>query len=431
MNTAQSQTRSLIEQLVLACCMSNEDGLVADYCIDEGLTSKFFYEPKHGEIWATIEALRSNSKAVSSSDVLINNRSEGLVDALLLNDIENRIDSGYWGFFKDYVSKLKSAHKIDCVREASRRFDHDIKEGMDVDDAVQQLDASLKDLDSFGDLKLVSDYVYECHKELATKSPESRGLYTGFAKLDNFIQLKNEHIIILAARQSKGKTSLGLDIASNVAVDQKKNVVMFSMEMTTKELIKRLISSRSEVSQDRIGSKQTDFESEARIKKALEALHSSRFWIDDRKARTVAQIASRARSLKNKFGLDLGIIDYLSLIRIVRPSGSRREDVDAVSRELKLLAGETGIPWIVLAQLSREHVKKGRDPRPDDLREAGGIEQDADEILLLHHKSANDLENPILIIAKNKDGPIGEIDLIFKPFWTKFLDAKEEEASNG
>lgn len=256
------------------------------------------------------------------------------------------------------------------------------------------------------------------------------GIPTGFTELDyKTAGLQNSDLILIAARPSMGKSALALSLAENVT-RKGYGVALFSLEMSSEQLVKRLFSMKSHVDSQSIRTgEMTDKEWEDLIEGAGE-LGRSRLIIDDTPGITVAELRSRCRKYKMEHGLDLIMIDYLQLMTgsSVRASDSRQQEVSDISRSLKALARELNVPVIALSQLSRA-VESRPDHRPmlSDLRESGAIEQDADIVMFIYrdeyyNKDSEKKGVAEIIIAKQRNGPVGTVELSYIPKYTRFAN---------
>jgi replicative DNA helicase len=262
------------------------------------------------------------------------------------------------------------------------------------------------------------------------------GLATHYTVLDQMTSgLQKGELIIIAARPSMGKTALAINIAQNAAITSKATVAVFSLEMSKESLLRRMLSAQSGVDQRRL---QTGFlgrEDHGRLQHALEQLVEAHLFIDDTAGVSLAEMRAKARRLKqNAGGLDLIVVDYLQLMSATLPSAggkryeNRTQEVSAISRGLKALAKELSVPVIALSQLSRAPESRGGDHRPQlaDLRESGSIEQDADLVMFIFREEVYKQDDPDLqgraeiIIGKQRNGPIGRINLAFLKNCTRF-----------
>jgi replicative DNA helicase len=262
------------------------------------------------------------------------------------------------------------------------------------------------------------------------------GLSTGFPDVDKATTgLHGGEMIVLAARPSMGKTSLAMNIAVHVALDQKQPVGVFSLEMTTDQLALRLLCSEAWVNLRNIREGFLADRDFPKLTGAAGRLVPAPVFIDDTSFLTIMQLRAKARRMVQMYGVKLFVIDYLQLLKAVSKSSkrSRQEEVSEVSNGIKSLAKELDVPIIVLAQLNREAEKERRRPRLSDLRESGALEQDADLVGLLYDPSkiGKDEEDeaeidgsPVnLLIAKQRNGPLGTIALTFLKNFTRFESA--------
>jgi replicative DNA helicase len=254
------------------------------------------------------------------------------------------------------------------------------------------------------------------------------GLPTGFTDFNRMTAgLQPSDLIILAARPSMGKTTFALNIAQSASVDQKIPVVIFSLEMSKEQLALKLLCSEAGVDNQRIRTGTLMDSDWPRLSHALGSLSEAAMFIDDTPGISALDIRARARRIKAEYGLGLIVIDYLQLMQSKNRSENRQQEVSEISRTLKSLARELNVPVIALSQLSRA-VEQRTDKRPNlsDLRESGSLEQDADLVAFLYRE---DYYNPDtdkkniteLIIAKQRNGPVGTVDLLFQKEFSKFV----------
>lgn len=249
-----------------------------------------------------------------------------------------------------------------------------------------------------------------------------RGIPTGFPELDNKLAgFQKSDLIILAARPSMGKTSLALDIARMSAVNHGTPVGIFSLEMSSQQLVDRMLAAQSNVDAWKLRtgklSREEDF---ASIRQSLDALSQAPIYIDDQPGNNILKMRAVARRLKSEKGLGLIVVDYLQLMvpTNTRNSDSMVQQVTEISRSLKNLARELDVPVIALSQLSRAVEQRGGKPRLSDLRDSGSIEQDADVVMFIHredkYKDESERTNIAeILIEKHRNGETGKIELFF------------------
>ncbi len=286
------------------------------------------------------------------------------------------------------------------------------------------------------DFSLLSDILSEYLNKL-DQLHERRGsivgVPTGFTDLDRLTGgLQRSDLIILAARPSLGKTSLALSLAHNAAVRFQQTVAIFSLEMSKEQLVQRLLSMDAGVDQQRLRTGWIDDEEWERIMMSTRRLADASIWIDDTAGISTTEMRSKARRLQAEHGVDLIIVDYLQLMQSTSGSGRRIEnrvqEISEISRTLKALARELDVPVLALAQLSRAvEARQSKVPQLSDLRESGSIEQDADIVMFIYR---DDVYNPDserkniadIIVAKHRNGPVGEVSLYFQASNTRFCD---------
>ena len=270
------------------------------------------------------------------------------------------------------------------------------------------------------------------------------GLSTGYYELDDLTcGLQNGEMIIVAGRPSMGKTSLALNIAENIALNDKIPVAIFSLEMGRQQLAERFLCSISKIDSQKVRRGLLSDEDYKKLADACADLSEANLYIDDTSTLTPLEIRAKARRLKSMYDIKCVLVDYLQLMHIDSSrSESRQQEITTISRYLKALARELNLPVIVLSQLNRAaEGREGHKPRMSDLRESGSIEQDADVIMLLHredyyHRGENDYQDnntAELIIAKQRNGPTGTVNLTFLDKITRFENASHvvEEPAGG
>ncbi len=265
------------------------------------------------------------------------------------------------------------------------------------------------------------------------------GVGTGFADLDKMTSgLHEGEMIVIAARPSMGKTSLAMNIADWVAVDQRLPVGVFSLEMTAEALVLRMLCSRSRVNLRNITSGFLANQDFPKLTGAAGKLANAPLFIDDSAGLSILQLRAKARRMAQQYGIKLFVVDYLQLLHsTARRAENRQQEIADISNGIKALAKELKVPVIVLSQLNRDVERdKNRQPRLSDLRESGAIEQDADLVALLYKPKKEgggendddgqqhaDVEPVNLLIAKQRNGPTGDVELIFLRTYTRFESA--------
>ncbi|MFD2209474.1 replicative DNA helicase [Virgibacillus halophilus] len=287
-----------------------------------------------------------------------------------------------------------------------------------------------KNAGAFKAIKDVLIDVYDSIEQLHNRDSDVTGIATGFQDLDRITSgFQRNDLIIIAARPSVGKTAFALNIAQNVAVKTDENVAIFSLEMGAEQLVQRMLCAEGNIDAQRLRNGQLQGEDWGKLTMAMGSLSNAGIYIDDSAGIRVSEIRSKCRRLKQEHGLGMIMIDYLQLIQ---GSGSsrdnRQQEVSEISRSLKALARELNVPVIALSQLSRG-VEQRQDKRPmmSDLRESGSIEQDADIVGFLYRDDYYDKESEKqniieIIISKQRNGPVGTVELAFVKEYNKFVD---------
>jgi replicative DNA helicase len=272
------------------------------------------------------------------------------------------------------------------------------------------------------------------------------GLPTGFPRLDRMLNgLRPGQLVILAARPSMGKSAFALNIAANIALRHARPVGIFTLEMSKQELLNRLIATEAKTPLERLlGREGPSREQLDAIHQAAARIDAAPLYIDEASTLTALEMRARARRLRSRCpDLGLIVVDYLQLMTSGSRSDNRQQEVSEISRSLKVLAGELKIPVIALSQLSRESEKrrgtKDRLPRLSDLRDSGAIEQDADVVIFIHrerapetreiqaHRGLPEPEEAIVRIGKHRNGPVGNIEMLFRGAFTEFVDLALED----
>jgi replicative DNA helicase len=270
-------------------------------------------------------------------------------------------------------------------------------------------------------------------EELHERREFITGVPTGFKRLDTMTAgLQGGDLIILAARPSMGKTALALNIAQHVALRHGGSVGIFSLEMSTQQLIRRLMSAEAQVDNHKLA---TGFLSDKDLDdllNALEILATAKIFVDDSANPSLLEMRSKARRLQAEHGLDMLIIDYLQLMSLGKFE-NRNLEIGAISRALKGLAKELDIPVMALSQLSRAPESRSEHrPQLSDLRESGNLEQDADVVAFIYREEVYNHDPTVqglaeLIIAKQRNGPIGTVPLAFLKQFTAFKDRDDRD----
>ena len=279
-------------------------------------------------------------------------------------------------------------------------------------------------------IQIVVSQYYDRVSRLYQRSEEVYGVPTGLADLDKLLGgLQKSDLLIIAGRPASGKTGFLLTVAKNAAMKHKKHVAMFSLEMSNEQLVQRMIAQETGINTQNLRSGKIDENQWDLFTKAIEVLGDAKIYLDDTPALTPIQMRTKCRRLHLEHHIDLVLVDYIQLMSSESRTDNRVQEVSYISRNLKTLARELNVPVLAAAQLSRA-VEQRSDKKPilSDLRESGSLEQDADIVMFIHKKDGIPSENEKtelieLIVAKHRNGPTRDIDLIFIKDLAQFYNA--------
>ncbi len=416
--------------------------LIDPRCIPEvidKLRTDDFYLRQNREIYETIYSMFNYSQTVDPVTVLESMKQNGYYDENLSRGyILQLMDTTPTAAnVREYIDILKDKTLLRRVAEAAGALTAMVQEGtdtgQDVLEAAEQRIYAIRQGRAARGLTPISDVlidVYDRLNELAASDSAIPGMSTGLRDLDRAISgLNKSDLILLAARPGMGKTSMALNILLDAGKKSGRKVAFFSLEMSREQLALRLISGECFVDNKKLVTGKLNEDDWEKVAIAADALTQANILIDDDSSVTVADINAKCRRVEN---LGLVVIDYLQLMQAaggkVRSGDNRQQIVSDISRSLKIMAKELNVPVLCLSQLSRANESR-TDKRPmlSDLRESGAIEQDADIVLFLYREGYynKDTENPNLaecIIAKNRHGETGTVELQWLPEFTTFSD---------
>jgi replicative DNA helicase len=398
-----------------------------------------FYSNQHKAIWSTLAELNNKGAPIDLLSISARLKEKGLLEEVggmsYLTELINVVPSS--ANATHYAEIVEKKH---IMRELLRAAEHITGLGYDEEaDLHEVLEKAEKALyavtNKTGSNKFIAlkDTLHEAWERLdhlhKTKD-ELRGVPTGFPEIDNKLAgFQKSDLIILAARPSMGKTSLALDIIRKAAVNHKVPVAVFSLEMSSQQLVDRMLSAESQVDSWKIrtGHNLSVGEDFKAIGDAISRLSDAPIFIDDQPGNNILKMRAVARRLKNEKGLGLIVVDYLQLMVPTQTKGTDNlvQQVTEISRSLKNLARELEVPVLALSQLSRAVEQRGGKPRLSDLRDSGSIEQDADVVMFIHRESDQEAggrkEEAEILIEKHRNGPTGIAKLYFDSKKTTFL----------
>lgn len=407
------------------------------------INAESFFLPQHKAIFSSMMMMYTQSRAIDPviiADVLAKNGTydtAGGRDYLL--QLAQSVPST--ANIENYVAIVKEQYYLRSLVEISsdiidKATGSDADASIILESAEQAIYNMRQGRDKNGPTKVSEVIVNDVYNNLALITGEDKekykGISSGFGMLDKYLTgLNKSDLILIGARPAMGKTSFALNLAQNIAMGARKKCVVFSLEMTKQQLAERLLSAQAGVESQKLKTGElTDSEWE-RLGAAAGQFNDVELYLDDTSSITVPEIKSRIRRMKN---VDCVIIDYLGLISSATKKENRVQEVSEITRNLKMMAKDLNIPVICCAQLSRGTEGHGKNHKPQlsDLRESGSIEQDADIVLFLYREDyyrndvAEDKQDEIdankteLIVAKNRHGATGTIEMTFDKEFTRF-----------
>ena len=434
----------------LGCAFLNKEALDK---VCEELTSSMFYDEKNAKIFEVLSSLRNKEIAIDITTVTneLEKNGNGLSTVGGYSYLTEVIDSVATPANINYYINIIFEKFIlrTLINKSSNIIEECYDESEDLNSIVENAEKSILEVNSgrmVKEIKPIQEVLVKAQQELeflAKNGGDVTGVPTGFYDLDKRTTgFHGNELIIIAGRPGMGKSALAINMATNMAVNYKKSVALFNLEMGSTQIVNRMLSSVGQINSQKLRTGKLDHTDWKKYNETLSLLADTKFFIDDTPGITVSEIRSKCRRLKNSDkGLDCIIIDYLQLISSSNKySGQRTNEVSEISRDLKKLAMELEVPVIALAQLSRG-VEQREDKRPlmSDLKESGSIEQDADIVMFLYcddyykfkSKDRPQLSPTELIISKHRSGGTGTIDLICERTDTNVKNViKSEENEN-
>ena len=402
-----------------------------------------FYNPTNGIIFDAILSLYEQGKPIDLLTLgaqLKKQKADGKIDSTYLANLVNTVPTA--ANIEHYAKLVKEAStKRSLIGAGSQIVELSFNEDREIDELLDKAEASIFAISqksstrAFVALKEALAESFDRIDELHKSGAGLRGIKTGFTDLDNTLSgMQDSNLLILAARPGQGKTAMIVNIAQFVAVNDKKPVGIFSLEMSKEELVDRLLVGQADVDAWRIKTGRLSESDFSKLSTAMGELADAPIFIDDTPGISVSEMRTKARRLQLEHKISLIIVDYLQLVDPGRRYDNRVQEVSVVSQSLKNLARELKIPVLAVSQLSRAVEHRGeKKPQLADLRESGAIEQDADVVMFIYRPDAEITGPNIatkLLIAKHRNGPMGEIDLMFRGDRVKFfsVDRKREES---
>ena len=429
----------------LGCAFLSKSSL--DKVVEE-LNGDMFYSEKNKAIFSVLERLHKNDIAVDVTTVsneLEKNKQLGNVGGIeylteVINSVATTANLDYYIniIYTKYILRLLIAKSTEIIDDC---FD----EQKDLTEIVEKAEKQILSINSnrmTKEIRGIQDVISKAQEEiemLAKNGSDITGIPSGYYDLDNKTTGFHENeLIIIAGRPGMGKSAIVSNIATNMAINSKKTVALFNLEMGAEQIVNRMFASVGQIDAQKLRTGRLEHNDWKKLNEAISELADTNMFIDDTPGITVSEIRSKCRRLKNSdVGLDAIIIDYLQLISSSNKySGQRTQEVSEISRDLKKLAMELSVPVIALAQLSRSvEMRENKRPIMSDLKESGSIEQDADIVMFLYcddyynfkSKDRPNLSPVELIISKHRSGSTGTVDLMFERNTLSFKNYKKSE----
>ncbi|MBM7557606.1 replicative DNA helicase [Halanaerobacter jeridensis] len=409
----------------------------------ESLEPEDFYWQKHATIYNAICQLFDKGDPVDlvtlSEKLREEDKLEEIGGASYITSVVNSVPTA--ANIKHYAEIVEEKSILRRLIKTSNQISKlGYKDEGEVDDLLDQAESLIfevsekRSVKEFSGIKDVLMDTFDDLEELHETQEDVTGVPTGFRDLDKMTSgFQESDLIIIAARPSMGKTALALNIGQYAAVEEDTSVAIFSLEMSKSQLVQRMLCSEAQVNSHRLRTGQLRDTDWRRLSQAAGRLGESDIFIDDTPGITVMEMRAKARRIKAEHGLDLILIDYLQLMQGSGGAESRQQEVSKISRSLKGLGRELNVPVVSLSQLSRA-VEQRNDKRPQlsDLRASGSIEQDADVVAFIYR---DEYYNPDtekkgiteIIVGKQRNGPVGTVELAFQKEYTKFVDLSKRE----
>lgn len=436
-----NQTRALphdieAESAILGCMFFGEEA--CNYAV-ENMRSNYFYSKAHQTIFETMVELNRERIGVDIITLKAALDKKNITESIggreyLINIASSVSTSANLAQYIKIVENKAFLRKLINTSNGISSMSYEQKESIEtiVEYAEKEMFGILsgRSNEDFAHIKEVMETAVEKIEELSERNSKITGVETGFTDFDEKTAgLQNGDLVLIAARPSMGKTAFALNIAQHAATKKKVPVAIFSLEMSKEQLVTRMLSSEALLDSQRLRTGDLEGEDWERIAHAVHILANAPVYINDTPGVTVSQIRAKCRKLKLEKGLGLILIDYLQLMSgSAGPTNNRQQEISDISRSLKGLARELSVPVVALSQLSRAVEARG-DKRPmlSDLRESGAIEQDADVVSFLYRDAYYNPETETpnvaeLIIAKQRNGPTGTVELAWLSKHTKFAD---------
>lgn len=430
------------ERSVLGCMLIDGE---AAYLAQELLAPEDFYSAAHREIYSAMQAVHAARKPIDlvtvADEIYRRGTMEGIGGLAYLTELSQFVPTtvNASAYIRIVEEKSTLRRLIDaCARitQESYSAQRDTPEILDMSEKLIYDISMKRSGEALRHINPALLTVYDNIEQLYVTKGAVSGVPTGYEALDNLTTgLHGGEFVLIGARPSMGKTSFAMNIVENAAIRYQKKVAVFSLEMPREQLAQRLLCSYSFVNMENVRHGALTDEDWTKLAESLGPLGGAPIYIDDTSGISISEMRSRLRRMQIEHGLDLVVIDYLQLMSTGRRAESRQNEVSEISRSLKGLAKELNVPIVTLSQLSR--TPQGRsDHRPmlSDLRDSGAIEQDADVVMFIYrdeyyNKESEEKNVAEIILAKQRNGPLGTVKLAWLGEYTKFAPLPPDYAA--
>lgn len=428
------------ERNLLGSMMLNRDAIATVIPIIGRQEGGWFYRPDHRSLFEVLVDLYDENRpmdlVVIKDELQRRDLLEGIGGVPAIVRMAESV--GAWVNAEHYARIVRDKGLLrDVIRVAGEITDDAYADSDDTADLLDKAEQRLFDVTErrvSGQAISLSELVHRIHDQLQSRGDHYlSGLPTGFHELDDLTSgLQNGDFIIVAGRPSMGKTAFGLTVAEHMAVEDRRPVVFFSLEMSRLQVGHRIVCSRSRIDSHKVRRNMLNDEETRLLVDTCDQLTEAPLYIDDTPSMSILELRAKARRLRQQFNIEAVFVDYLQLMRCPsKEREGRQQEISEISRGLKALGRELNIPIVAMAQLNRAaEQREGNRPRMSDLRESGALEQDADLVLLLHreeyyHRGGEEIDPEIkgkaeCIVAKQRNGPVGTIELMFNNRSTRF-----------
>ena len=427
------------EQSILGSIILDKDAIIT---VAETINPSDFYKEAHKIIYESMLSLNSNNEPIDLITLIEELRKEGHLDNIggisYLTSLSTIVPTTSNVKYYANIVKEKSVMR-QLIKASNEIINLGYDASTDVQEILNKAEKNIFDIsqeksgDDIKPINAVLQDTFDMIEKLCTEKKEVTGITTGFKDLNKKINgLQRTDLILLAARPAMGKTAFSLNLVQNAALKGDASVAVFSLEMSKEQLVQRMLSAQSNVELSKIKTGTLGESDWPRIIDGMAVLSEAKIFIDDTPGIKISEIRSKCRRLKMEKGLDLILIDYLQLMEGEGKNENRQQEIAKISRSLKILAKELDCPVVALSQLSRSpELRKDHRPILSDLRESGSIEQDADIVMFLYrdeyyHDDSEKKNIGEVIVAKNRHGETGNVELVWFGQVQKFADKVRE-----